>query len=79
MDYTTLVSDNTTNGSIKYWINYSRIDAAGILTDAQAWIYQRLRVRDMLQTADVTISSGASTAAFPSDYPRSESTWVFPA
>jgi hypothetical protein len=68
MDYTTLVADNTTTGSIKYWINYSRIDSAGILTEAQAWIYQRLRVPDMLTSADVSISSGASTAAFPSDY-----------
>ncbi|MBW3099257.1 phage adaptor protein [Pseudohoeflea coraliihabitans] len=68
MDYTTLVAAETTQGSIKYWINYSRIDSAGILSEAQAWIYQRLRVRQMVEMASVSIASGASTASLPSDY-----------
>lgn len=68
MDYTTLVADATTTGSIKYWINYSRIDAAGILTEAEAWIYSRLRVRQMTAAEDVVIASGASTAEFPTGY-----------
>jgi hypothetical protein len=68
MSFSTLVGDVTTEGSIKYAINYTRIDSAGILTEAQAWIYQRLRVYDMLQTADVSIVSGESTADFPTGY-----------
>ena len=67
-NYTTLVGDVSTAGSIKHAINYGRIDAEGILEEAQAWIYQRIRVRQMTATSDVTILSGASTAAFPTGY-----------
>lgn len=68
MDYTTLVADVSTTGSIKNWINYSRLDSDGILTEAQEWIYSRLRVRQMVTSANVTISSGAAAASFPSRY-----------
>lgn len=68
MSYTTLTGSVSTEGSIRYAINYSRIDAEGILEEAQAWIYQRLRVRQMMATANVSISSAASTASFPTGY-----------
>lgn len=68
MDYTTLVAAETTAGSIKNFINYSRVDSEGILEEAQAWIYQRLRVRQMMASANVTVSSAASTASFPTGY-----------
>lgn len=68
MNYTSLVADHTTEGSIKYWINYSRIDSAGILDEAEKWIYAKLRVRQMTAMGDVAISSAATTAAFPTGY-----------
>lgn len=68
MDYDTLVAAKTTTGSIKYWINYDRIDSAGVLGEAEQWIYHRLRIHDMLAVKDVTISSGATTAALPTGY-----------
>lgn len=68
MNYTTLVADATTEGSIKYAINYSRIDSAGILEEAQAWIYQHLRVRQMVASSDIAITSTATTATFPTGY-----------
>jgi hypothetical protein len=68
MNYTTLVADRETAGSIKYAINYSRIDAEGILTEAQAWIYAKLRTPDMRSVASVAIADDASTAAFPTGY-----------
>jgi hypothetical protein len=68
MDYDTLVGEKTVVGSIKYQINYDRIDSAGILTEAQAWIYSKLRVRQMQTSASVTIAQGASTASFPTGY-----------
>lgn len=68
MDYTALVADASTTGSIKSWINYSRLDAPGILEEAQAWIYSRIRVRQMVSSADISITSGASTAAYPTGY-----------
>lgn len=68
MNYTTLVGEKTEIGSIKSWINYDRIDPIEILTEAQAWIYQRLRVRQMQSSATVSIAEGASTASFPTGY-----------
>lgn len=68
MNYTTLVANETTVGSIKYAINYSRIDSTGILEEAQAWIYSKLRVRQMTAVADIAIASAASTVAFPTGY-----------
>lgn len=68
MNYTTLVASETTVGSIKYAINYSRIDSTGILEEAQAWIYSKLRVRQMTAVADIAIAAVASTVAFPTGY-----------
>lgn len=68
MNYTTLTGSVTTAGSIRYAINFARVDADGILEEAQEWIYQRLRVRQMMATANVSISSAASTASFPTGY-----------
>lgn len=68
MDYTTLTGTRETVGSIKYAINYDRIDPAGILVEAEAWIYAKLRVRLMTAVADIALTSGVSTAAFPTGY-----------
>src|SRR3954470_22103450 len=68
MNYTTLVGLVSDVGSIKYWINYSRIDSAGLLAEAEAWIYARLRVQEMLATDDVAIANAATSTAFPTGY-----------
>lgn len=68
MTFSALVADETVSGSIKRLINWSRIDSESILEDAQAWIYSKVRVRQMMTTANVTISSAASTASFPTGY-----------
>lgn len=65
MDYATLIADKDTPGSIKSWVNYSKPPVADIVLDTEAYIYQRLRVREMMFTSTVTISSGASTATLP--------------
>src|SRR6185369_1635696 len=68
MDYTSLVADENTAGSIKRAINWSRVDSVGILDEAQKWIYARLRVREMQSRADVTIALNATSAALPTGY-----------
>lgn len=68
MDYATLVAGPDVKGSIQYWINYARIDSDGILDEAQAWIYSKIRVRDMIATESVPIATGASIADFPVRY-----------
>jgi len=68
MDYSTLVAGPDVKGSIQYWINYARIDSESIIEEAQAWIYSKIRTRDMIAADDVSISSGASSASFPDRY-----------
>jgi hypothetical protein len=68
MSYTTLAGDKTEAGSIKSWINYTRLDVDGAIEDAQALIFQRLRVREMQAAATVSISSGSETATLPTGY-----------
>jgi len=68
MDYTTLVGSELVVGSIKYWINWSRIDADGILDEAEKWIYSKLRVMEMLARADVAIAANIPYVPFPAGY-----------
>lgn len=68
MDYATLVADKSTAGSIKNWLNTNSLDVEGILLDAQTYLYGALRTREMRQSATVTISLGASTAALPTRF-----------
>lgn len=68
MDYNTLVGAETLLGSVKYWINYSRIDSAAIVSEAQGWIYQRLRVAEMRAIAAVPIALNDTTLALPTGY-----------
>jgi hypothetical protein len=68
MSYTTLTGAKTSEGSLKYWINYSKLDVGAALEDAQALIFQTLRVREMQAAATVSISSGSETAALPTGY-----------
>lgn len=68
MDYSTLVAGPDVKGSIQYWINYSRIDSESILEEAQAWIYRKLRTRDLLAIADIEFTTGLSVLDFPEGY-----------
>ena len=68
MSYTTLTGAKTSEGSLKYWINYSKLDVDAALEDAQALINQTLRVREMQAAATVSITSGSETAALPDRY-----------
>jgi hypothetical protein len=45
--WTTLTGSKTTEGSIRNWLNRGDIPVTTILEEAEAWIYQRLRVREM--------------------------------
>jgi hypothetical protein len=63
MNYSSLVGDKNTAGSIARWVNYSKLDADVVLAEAQAILVQALRVREM-RTLDT------STAAAPGDYSK---------
>ena len=68
MDYNTLVAAKSTAGSICSWIANDTIPATVILGEAQAYIYRRLRVREMIATQTGTITQSATSLALPSNY-----------
>ena len=61
MNYTTLTGAKTVDGSIQQWINDSTVPASVILSEAEAWIYQFLRCREMRALGTGTIAATAST------------------
>ncbi|KQZ49710.1 hypothetical protein ASD54_12285 [Rhizobium sp. Root149] len=67
MSYTTLTGDKTVAGSIKSWVNYTRLDVDTILEEAQTTIYQTLRVREMKATQTLSVTSGVDFIAHPAD------------
>ena len=65
-NFTTLTGSKTTPGSIKEAINHSGIPVTQILSDAEAWIYQRLRVREMLASTTGTLAAASDTISLSS-------------
>jgi len=55
MNYSSLVGDKNTAGSIARWVNYSKLDGDVVLAEAQAILYSLLRVREMV-TRDVSLA-----------------------
>lgn len=66
--FSTLTGAKSTAGSIADWVNHSSVPSTTILTEAQAWIYTRLRAREMRVSAEITISASASSASLPDRY-----------
>jgi hypothetical protein len=66
MNYTDLIGPKTTPGSIANYANYGLAPATEVLLDAQALIYQRLRVREMrVGPYPISLVVGAITAPLP--------------
>lgn len=65
INYTTLVAAKTTEGSIKRWVNRKDIPVTNILLEAEAWIYQHLRVREMMAEVTMAFSIGDTSEALP--------------
>lgn len=69
MDYTTLIADKNTAGSIARWVNYGQLDVTQILEEAQLLIYQTLRVREMkVVGATIAVATGDLNVSLPSDF-----------
>lgn len=66
--FTTLTGPKTVDGAIRNWVNRSDIPAITILTEAQAMIFERLRVREMTGRATLTFPAATQTAALPARF-----------
>lgn len=67
-NYTTLTGLKTVDGAIRAWVNRSDVPATVILTEAQALIYERLRVREMQARATLTFALSTQTASLPTGF-----------
>ncbi len=68
MDYTTLTASKSTAGSLANWLNRSDLPGAEILSEAESFIYERLRVREMQAVTTLTFADESSSQALPSDF-----------
>lgn len=69
MDYSQLVAGKSTANSIKSWINWDIAPSTDILTEAEAFIYSKLRVREMKKLLTGTqIDDGDQSYAMPADF-----------
>jgi hypothetical protein len=69
MDFTSLTADKTTSGSIRRWVNHADVDSEAVLEDAQALIFQTLRVREMRsEFTDLVMAIGDSSKALPTGF-----------
>lgn len=68
MSYSQLVGSKTDAGSIMSWVNYARLDVESVLEDAQAIIYQQLRVRQMQAALDAAFAAGDVSISLPVDF-----------
>ena len=65
MDYAQLVAAKTTANSIKAWLNWDLAPSTDILAEAETYIYDKLRIREMKLIATGTINDGDLTLAMP--------------
>jgi len=69
MNYNDLIGPKTTPGSIANYANYGLAPATEVLIDAQALIYQRLRVREMrIGPLPIPLAVGAISVALPAGF-----------
>jgi hypothetical protein len=68
MTYSTLIDLKTVNGSIKSWVNYSKLDVETVLSDAQSLLFDFLRTREMRTTWTFGMAVGNSEIALPSRF-----------
>lgn len=78
MSYTSLTGSQTTDGSIANWINHSSVQAVSdtIVSEAEAFIYRRLRHFKMLTSTTGTMSLSNQFIALPSDYLEDKTLYI---
>jgi hypothetical protein len=67
MTFSTLVASKDTVGSIKRWLNFTLVDSEELLSDAQAYIWGAMRVREMSRASTLAVAAAADSVAIPSD------------
>ncbi len=66
--YSVLTASKQAEGSIKNWTNKTDLPSAAILDEAEQYIYERLRAREMQTSTTGTMTIGTATIALPARY-----------
>lgn len=74
--YTTLVATKTTAGSIANWVNNDSFDATSVLTMAEAEIWRRLRIFEMLERDTGTFTISQRHIVQPSLFEAPRHLWI---
>lgn len=65
MNYSTLVGNRDTEGSIKNIIKWDAAPSEAILEDAQNWVFSQLRVREMRTYREISLAQGEGSSPLP--------------
>lgn len=68
INWSTLTGSKATAGSIANWINRSDLPTENILLEAEALIYERLRVREMEHLTTFVFDEDADTEPLPANF-----------
>lgn len=68
MSYTSLTGAKNSAGSLMNWVNYSRLDTATVLDEAQSLLYQILRVREMRTEWTFGMAVGQANQPLPARF-----------
>lgn len=68
MSWTTLTGDKSVSGSLASWVNYTKLDAATIVAEAESLLYSMLRVREMRKEWVFGMAVGQSQVALPARF-----------
>ena len=66
--FTVLTGTKTTAGSLANWVNRSDLPTSIIVAEAEAMIYETLRVREMTAREALTFGASTQTAALPTGF-----------
>lgn len=68
MTWTILTGAKSVDGSIRNWAQHTSVPADQILAEAQAYIYERIRLTEMRFTARVVLAIGDDSVALPTGF-----------
>jgi len=68
MTYSDLIASKANTESVAYWVNSTLLPVTSILTDAQAFIYSQLRIREMRGSAGIAVAPGEYQQSLPGDF-----------
>jgi len=69
MDWNTLTAGKTVSGSIRNWINYSKVDPEEVIAEAEDWMAMNLRTLLMQERVRITLLTGVTQLDFPTYFP----------